>query len=238
MADSNNHTDAGARAWTLQRWGGLTSLLTAAAFIVAVLLYFSGDSRSALGRFSYDLADFLSGPVWAAGLVTAVLAVRERIGERASRRMNVALLAAALAAAAMVGAACIRSSNRGYVLRYPELDLVMASSTTELAQAVVIVWTTIVAGVIGAARHFLAFAFVLIGWAGWTSRRLPRVLSILYLVVGIPSLFGTLVTGVESLISVLLPTVSEDGALLAPVVLVWQGIVLLKGEPRETQAPS
>ena len=174
-----DRTDADARtsAVTIRKWGGFASFLMAVAFIVPSLIYLFGDLRGAIGPLAYALADFLYGPVWAASLVTAVLALRERIGERAPRRMTLALLAALTAAGAFVAVACIRSANRHYHMIHPELHL-------ETSTTVLIVWTTIVAGMIGTAWHFLGWALVLVGSAGWTSHRLPRVLSALYLVGG------------------------------------------------------
>jgi hypothetical protein len=96
--------------------------------------------------------------------------------------MSLALLTAVLAAGAMVAVACIRAANRHYHLIHPELHL-------ENSPTVLIVWTTLVAGVTGAGWHFLGWALVLVGSAGWTSRRLPRLLSALYLVAGTISLF-------------------------------------------------
>ena len=101
----------------------ISSILLAVAFIVAPLIYLVGNLRDAMGPFSYAVADFLYGPVWAASLVTLVFTLRERIGERAPRRMSLALLAAVLAAGAMVAVACIRSANRHYHLIHPELHL-------------------------------------------------------------------------------------------------------------------
>ena len=101
-----------ASAVTIQKWGGLASFLMAVAFIVPSWIYLTGNLRDAMGPLVYALADFLYGPVWAASLVAAVFALRERIGERAPRRMNLALLAAFVAAGAIVGVACIRSANR------------------------------------------------------------------------------------------------------------------------------
>jgi len=204
---------------TMQRWGGLASFLLVTAFIVAPLIYLFGDLRDAIGPFTYALADFLYGPIWAASLVTAVFALRERFGERAPRRMSLALLAAVLAAGAMVLVACIRSANRHYHLIHPELHL-------ETSTTVLVVWTTIVAGVTGAGWHFLGWALVLIGSAGWTSGRLPRVLCELYLVGGIASLFVYVFPNLEGI-----------AAFLGVVWGVWQGILLLKGEPGETQTP-
>jgi hypothetical protein len=54
-----------------------------------------------------------------------------------------------------VAVACIRSANRHYHLIHPELHL-------EESTSVLVVWTTIVAGVIGAGWHFLGWAF----WLG------------------------------------------------------------------------
>lgn len=233
MADSNDRVETGVWTWSLQKWGGIASFVLVVAGIGSGLVYLMGNIHHPAGPFTYAVADFLFGPVWAACMVTGVLALRERIGERASQRMNLALLAAALAAAAMITTACIRGSNRSYVLRYPELDLVMANSMTDVAHAVIIVWATIVEGLIAAALHFSAFAFVLIGWAGLSSRRLPRLLSALYLVIGIPTLLSTLLAvRHESLL-----VASEGGGLLSLVAFIWQGIVLLKARPGETQAP-
>jgi len=204
---------------TLQKWGGLASFLLVVAFIVAPLIYLTGDLRDALGPSTYALADFLYGPVWAASLVTAVFALRERIGERASSRMSLALLAAVLAAGAMVLVACIRSANRQYHLVHPGLHL--EDSTT-----VLIVWTTIVAGVTAAGWHFLGWALVLTGSAGWTTGRLPRLLCVLYLVGGIASLFVYV-----------FPNLEGFAAFLGVVWGGWQGILLWKAEPGETQTP-
>ncbi len=216
---SQSTADARTSAVTIQKWGGLASFLMAVAFIVPSLIYLTGNLRDAIGPLAYALADFLYGPVWAASLVTAVFALRERIGERAPRRMTLALLAALLAAGAFVAVACIRSANRHYHLIHPELHL-------ETSTTVLVVWTTLVAGVIATAWHFLGWALVLVGSAGWTSRRLPRVLSVLYLVAGTVSLFVYL-----------LPDIEGNVVALGVVVSIWQGILLWKAEPGETQMP-
>jgi hypothetical protein len=199
----------------MQKWGGLASFLLVVAFIVPAFIYLTGNLRDASGPLTYALADFLSGPVWAASLVTAVFALRERIGERAPRRMTLALLVALLAAGAIVSVACIRSANRHYHLIHPELHL--EESTT-----VLVVWTTLVAGVTAAGWHFLGWALALIGSAGWTSRRLPRGLSMLYLVGGIVSMFVYV-----------LPDTEGAAMMLGVVVSIWQGILLWKTEPGE-----
>jgi hypothetical protein len=197
----------------------ISSILLAVAFVVAPLIYLVGNLRDTLGPLAYDLADFLYGPVWAASLVTAVFVLRERIGERAPRRMSLALLAAALAAGAMVAVACIRSANRHYHLAYPELHL-------ENSSTVLIIWTTLVAGVTGAGWHFLGWALVLIGSAGWTSRCLPRLLSGLYLVAG-----------ASSLLVYRFPELEGNVVMLGMLISIWQGILLWRGKPEEIQAP-
>jgi len=100
---------------------------------------------------------------------------------------------------------------------HPELNL-------ETSSTVLVVWTTLVAGMTATAWHFLGWALVLIGSAGWTSRRLPRLLSVLFLVAGISSLFVYL-----------LPDSEMNAAALGVVVSIWQGILLWKAEPGGTQ---
>jgi hypothetical protein len=197
-----------ASAATIQKWGGLACFLMAVAFIVPAWIYLTANLRDASGPVVYALADFVYGPVWAASLVAAVVALRERIGERAARRMTLALLAALVAAAAMVGVACIRSANRQYLLMHPELS---EDRSTTLLMA----WSTIVAGVIATGWHFLGWALVLVGSAGWRTRRLPRGLCVLYLVAGTASLFVYL-----------LPDMAGNVVALGVVVSIWQGIVL------------
>jgi hypothetical protein len=203
---------------TIQKYGGLASFLMPVSLLVAHWIYLTGNLRDATGPLAYALADFMYGPVWAASLVTAVYALRERFGELAPRRMSLALLIALAAAGAFVAVASIRAANRYYHIMHPELHL-------EGSSTVLIVWATLVAGMIGAALHFLGWTLVLIGSAAWTSRRLPRVLSALYLAAGAVSLFAFLFPGLE-------------GSALALVVVIgiWQGIVLWKAEPDGMEA--
>ena len=197
----------------------ISSILLAVAFIVAPLIYLVGNLRDARGPFAYAVADFLYGPVWAASLVALVFMLRERISERAPRRMSLALLAAVLAAGAMIAVACIRSANRHYHLIHPELHL-------EDSQTVLIVWTTLVAGVTGAGWHFLGWSLLLIGSAGWNPNVIPRVLSVLYLAGGIVSLFVYLLPDMEGL-----------AGMLVIVISVWQGVLLWRFGSAETQPP-
>jgi hypothetical protein len=210
-----------ATAVRIQKWGGLASFLLPVALLFAFGIHLTGNLGDYRGPLAYDVADFLYGPVWAASLVTAVYALRERIGEHTPRRMNLALLASFAAALAFVAVACIRSANRHYHLDHPELHL-------EESSTVLIVWTTLVAGVSATGWHFLGWSLVLIGSAGWTTRLLPRALSALYLLAGTASLFVYLLPS----------TVAEGPALvLLLVVSIWQGILLWKARSGETQAP-
>jgi hypothetical protein len=206
---------------TIQKLGGLASFLLAVVFIVPEFVYLTGNLEEANGPLVYALADFLYGPVRAACLVTAVYALREHIGERAPRLMSLALLVAALAAAMFVTAALFRATNRHYHLIHPELNLEMSST-------VLIVWATLVGGVIATAWHFLGWSLVLLGSAGWASGRLPRGLCVLYWVAGTLALF-----------EYLLPEEIEGMVvMLGMVVSIWQGIVLWKAESRETTPPT
>lgn len=213
MSESVNpktHADAGTSALMMQKWGGLASFLLVASLIASSLIYLMGNLREAFGPFSYSLADFLSGPVWAASLLTVVFTLRERLGKGAPRRMSLAMTSAFLAAGAMVLVACIRSANRQYHLTHPDLHL--EDSTT-----VLVVWTTLVAGVTGAGWHFLGWTLALIGSVGWTTGALPRALSALYLAAGFASLFVYV-----------FPDLEPFAGTLAMIWGVWQGIVFLK----------
>ena len=199
-------------AMTMMKWGAHASFLLAAAFIVAPLIYVMGPVRATIGPSAYDLADFLFGPVWGVSLVTAVFALRERIGEAAPRRSTLALVAAALSAAMFVAAALFRSTNRQYHALHPELHL-------ESSSIVLLVWTTLLAGVTATGWHFLGWSLLMLGSAGWATRRLPRGLSAIYLVAGISSLFVYR-----------LPILEGMSALLGAVWGTWQGILLWNAE--------
>jgi hypothetical protein len=212
--------NTGTSSTTLHKWGGSASLVWAAAFIVSAGLYLTGNLHESLGPFSYNLADFLSGPVWAASLVMIVFSLRERIGDIAPRRMNLAFLVSLMAAGGMLAVACMRAANRHYHILHPELHL-------ESSSAVLTVWTTLVAGLTATGFHFLGWALVLIGSAAWISRRLPRVLSLLYFIAGGLSLF------------VYLDPYFEGMAVFFILVLsIWQGIFLFRNaNPAGAQIP-
>ena len=218
-AQAPTSASVGASATPMQKWGGFASFLMVIAFIVPPWIYLTGNLRDATGPWVYALADFLYGPVWAAGLVTAVFALRERIGDHAPRRMSIALLAALLAAGAMVGVASIRSANRAYLLMHPEL-------ADNLSTTLVTAWGTIVDGVIATGWHFLGWALVLIGSAGWESRSFPRVLSTLYLVAG-----------AAGLLVYLLPVMQGSVVVLGVLVTVWQATLLWRAESEEPLVP-
>lgn len=202
---------------TINKWGGLASFLLAVSFIAAPLIYLTGNLRDSFGPFMYSLADSLYGPVVSVSLVTLIYVLRERIGKSALRRMDLALLAAVLAAAGLAAAAFIRASNRQYHLLHPELNL--ENSTT-----VLIMWTTLVAGVSSLGFHFLGWTFILLGSAGWTSRLFPRALNGLYFLAGIAGLFVYLFQDLEGLV-----------LLLGSITGVWQGVWLWTHDIRETK---
>lgn len=202
--------NTGSSVVTMQKWGGLAAFLLAVAFIVPELIYLTGNLRDVSGPVAYGLADFLYGPLKAVCLVTLVYALRERIGERAPGRMSLVLLTALLAAGMFVTAALLRSTNRHYHLIQPELHL-------EMSQTVLIVWTTLVGGVIATAWHFLGWSLLLLGLVGWTTGHIPRLLSVLYWVAGALSLFVYL-----------LPEHEGGVILLCLAVSIWQGILLWK----------
>lgn len=204
---------------TMQKWGGLASVLLAFTFVVPRWIYLVGDLRTALGPFAYGLADLMFGPVCAACLAVAFLALRERMGDRAPRQMSLALLAAALAAAMFVAAAFVRSANREYLSARPDLP-------DDLATTLLLTWTTVVSSMIATGWHFLGWALVLAGWAAWVTRRLPRGLSALYGLAGAVSLFAYL-----------LPDMVALAAALGVLVGIWQGIVLWRATPGATQTP-
>jgi hypothetical protein len=204
---------------TMQKWGGIASFLLAGSFL-APLIYLLLGPPDGGGPSLYDLADFLYGPVWAASLVTMVFVLRERTGEDAPRLMTLALLAAFLAAGAMVSVACMRSANRAY-LEYLRMrpDIDPSVSVTLLMS-----WTPLVSSIIAMGRHFMGWSLVLIGSAGWTSRTLPRGLSLLYLLSGAASLFLYRLD------------IDPPVMMLCMVASIWQGILLWNDRPGERQA--
>lgn len=195
---------------TISKWGGVASFLLAVSFVIAPAIYLAGNLRDTFGAFTYDLADFLYGPVVSASLITVVYVLRERIGESAFRRMDLALLAAVLSAVGMAAVAFIRASNRHYHLIHPELNL--ENSTT-----VLIVWATLVAGMNAIGFHFLGWTFVLLGSASWTSRIFPRLLTVLYFLAGVSSLFVYLFSELEGFV-----------LLLGMIIGIWQGVLFWK----------
>ncbi|MBL8093235.1 MAG: hypothetical protein JNL73_03625 [Anaerolineales bacterium] len=203
---------------TMSKWGGLASLTMAAAYIIPALIYLMGDLRAAFGPLAYSLADLLAGPVWAASLVVTFWVVRTRIGGFARQRMAWATGATWVAAAAMVAVACIRSANRHYHLAHPDLHL--EDSTT-----VLVVWSTLVAGVLGAGWHFWGWSLVLLGAAGWATRRLPLGLSTLYIAAGIPAWFVYVA-----------PDLEGGVVLLGVLVSVWQAVHLIRDKAPENHA--
>ena len=142
--------------------------------------------------------------------------LRERIGQSAFRRMDLALLAAVASAIGMAAVAFIRASNRHYHLNHPELNL-------ENFATILIVWTTLVAGVNAIGYHFLGWAFVLLGSASWTSHLFPRLLNVFYFLAGVSALFLYLFPELEGFV-----------LLFGTIISVWQGILLWKSDIRKS----
>ena len=193
---------------TVNKWGGLASFLISISLIIAPLIYLTGNLGNASGVIVYSLADFLYGPILSASLVLVIYVIRELIGENASRRMDLALIAAVLSAAGMAAVAFMRASNRHYHLIHPELNL--ENSTT-----VLIVWTTLVAGLNSIGFHFLGWTFVLLGSASWTTHFFPRALNVVYFLAGVSSLFVYLIEELEGIV-----------LLLGTIIGIWQGVLL------------
>jgi hypothetical protein len=87
------------------------------------------------------------------------------------------------------------------------------------------VWTTILQGVTAAGWHFLGWALLLVGSAGWAARSLPRALCALYLSGGIASLFVYLFPELEG-------TANALGVFWA----AWQGVLFLRAGAENSQA--
>ena len=202
---------------TVNKWGGLASFLISISLIIAPLIYLTGNLGDASGVIAYGLADFLYGPILSASLVLVIYVIRELIGENASRRMDLALIAAVLSAAGMAAVAFMRASNRHYHLIHPELNL--ENSTT-----VLIVWTTLVAGMNSIGFHFLGWTFVLLGSASWTTHFFPRALSVVYFLAGVSSMFVYLIEELEGIV-----------LLLGTIIGIWQGVLLWKQNTEVTR---
>ena len=198
-----------------QRWSALASFLLAVNFIVPNLIYLTGNVTTVKGQYAYRLADFLYGPVWSVCLIVVILVLREQLSKDAPRRITVATFTAFLAAGTMIVVTFIRASNREYHILHPELHL-------EESVIVLTVWTTLLAGLTAAGWHFLGWAQIMIASSGWTSQRLPRVLSALYLVSGIASLFVYL-----------FPVNEGFGILLSTIIFIWQGILFWNVKSKE-----
>jgi hypothetical protein len=201
---------------TPTRWGALAFLSLAVAMALPPLVWLAGDLRTALGVVAYDLADLLAGPVWAASAVAAVLTLRREAGKHPPMTMNLALLAVALAAGAMVAAACMRSANRHYHLLHPELHL-------EDSVSILVVWTTLLNGLRATGMHFLGWTLVLMAASGLATGRLPSMLRGLYVVAGVLSVAAYAV-----------PSLEEGAVALAFAASIWQGVLLWR--PGEGEA--
>ncbi len=199
----------------IKKWGAIGFFIIPLAFVVPQFIYLTGNLRDRFGAISYDLADFLYGPILSVSIVIAFYSIREIIGKKAFRRMDLALISAVLSALGMAALAFIRASNRHYHILHPDLNL--ENSTT-----VLIIWTTLATAFTSVGFHFLGWAFVLTGSALWTSQIFPRTLGVLYLITGIPAIFVYLFPELEGFV-----------CLICAIIGMWQGILLwkLKDQP-------
>lgn len=221
---------------TSQKWGGLASFVLAVIFVIAPVIYLVAlpaatglalpdfadpfKLRPVLANPVFDLGDFLFGPVWAASLVIAVFALRERLVASAPRRMFLAMLAASLSAALFVGGASLQTIGRHYTAIHPEMNDTVYESVFRASSIVV-------PGMTSAGRHFLGWTLIMLGSAGLASKKLPRALSILYLIGGVPSLVAYLVPGLGELV-----------LALGVIWNIWQGILLWRGDESQAAAES
>ncbi len=202
---------------TLPKLAAIASFLLPVAWIAPFLIYLSANLETPLGPVIYGLADALYGPIWAVCMVIVFRALQAQFGESAPLRSSLAMSTTWLAVAAMVCVACIRSANRQYHLAHPALQL-------ENSAVVLSVWATLVAGVTGAGWHFLGWSFLLLAWEGWTTRRIPRVLS---MVSG--------VTGVVSLVVYSFPELEGSAMLCGIVASVGLGLHFWRTAARHNQ---
>jgi hypothetical protein len=214
---------------TAQKWGSIASFLQAAIFLIAPVIYLvivpaatglAGPDfadpfklRFVLANPAFDWGDFVFGPLWAASLVVILMALQEHLGDAAPRRMRLAMIASCLSAALFVGASTVQTVGRHYISSHPELDAAVYEGTFRALSMVV-------PGLTSGGRHFLGWTLLLLGSIGWTTRRLPRILCIVYFVGALPALFAYLNPGLGEL--VLLPGVAWN---------IWQGILLWRREP-------
>ncbi|NTW07943.1 MAG: hypothetical protein HGA28_00045 [Anaerolineaceae bacterium] len=193
---------------TIKKWGAIGFWFMALSFVVPPFIYLTGNLRDRFGAISYDLADLLYGPILSASIVIAFYSIREHIGRNAFRRMDLALISAALSALGMVALAFLRASNRHYHILHPDLNL--ESSTT-----VLVVWTTLATTFTAVGFHFLGWTFILTGSSIWSSRIFPRLIAALFIISGIPALFMYIIPEFEGFVS-----------LFGVIIGVWQGILL------------
>ena len=200
------------------KWAGFASFLLAVTFIVAPLIYLMGNLRDAMGPLSYDVADFLYGPVWAASLVTVVFTLRERMGEYAPRRMSLALLAA-----------CWRQGDGSRCL-YSVCQPPLPFDSSRAASGELLNCPHRVDHPCGG-HDSDSMALPGMGdGAGWVGRLdFPPSSP--------PIECAVFSSGTLSLFVYLLPDSEGNAAVLGVVVSIWQGILLWKAEPGGTQAP-
>ena len=209
---------------TLQKMGGVSALLMAAAYAVIMLIFIVvlnypsiTDPMQKMALVAAQpnmifLTNILGYVLFGVLLVVLSLALHDRLKESSTGMLQVAVVlgiiwAASLVASGMVSNAAIAPSVALYAS-----DPAMAANNWSLIE-------TISGGLGNANGEILGGLFtLLISWAALRSGKLPKVLNILGLLVG--------AVGIVSLAPILNSLAMVFGVLQI-VWFVWLGIVLL-----------
>ena len=209
---------------TLQKMGGVSALLMAAAYAVIMLIFIVvlnypsiTDPMQKMALVAAQpnmifLTNILGYVLFGVLLVVLSLALHDRLKESSTGMLQVAVVlgiiwAASLVASGMVSNAAIAPSVALYAS-----DPAMAANNWSLIE-------TISGGLGNANGEILGGLFtLLISWAALRSGKLPRVLNIIGLLVG--------AVGIVSL-APMLNSLAMVFGVLQIVWFVWLGVVLL-----------
>ena len=209
---------------TLQKMGGVSALLMAAAYAVIMLIFIVVLNYPSITDPMQKMALVVAQPnmifltnilgyvLFGVFLVVLSLALHDRLKETSTGMLQVAVVlgiiwAASLVASGMVSNAAIAPSVALYAS-----DPAMAANNWSLIE-------TISGGLGNANGEILGGLFtLLISWAALRSGKLPRVLNIIGLLVG--------AVGIVSL-APMLNSLAMVFGVLQIVWFVWLGVVLL-----------
>jgi hypothetical protein len=212
----------------IQKWGGLASFVQAAIFLIAPVIYlvalpaatglppeaFSDPHqlRPVLANPVFDFGDILFGPLWAIATIVAAFGLRDRMKEGAPTRMLMAVLFAGMSGALFIGGSTVQTIGRHSMARMIELD-------ADMFEAIFRTISIVVPGLTSGGRLALGCFLLVTAWAGLGTRQIPRLLSILYIIGGIPLLMAFR-----------FPFLGEPVLLVGAIWNIWQGIVLWRGQ--------